>query len=83
MILKNAQTHLGQGTETFSGDVMQRQIFNSNRGLTGSISSRFGAVLAMAGLLLLSACSSSQKDVNQTDQTEPRISRVAPRTRAE
>ena len=32
---------------------MQRQIFNSNRGLPGNIASRFGAVLAMAGLLVI------------------------------
>ena len=57
---------------------MQRQIFNSNRGLPGNNASRFGAVLAMAGLLLLSACSSSQKDVNQTDQTEPGLDGVPP-----
>jgi hypothetical protein len=50
---------------------MQRQIFNSNRGLAGHIASRFGAVLAMAGLLLLSACSGSQKDVTQNNLPEP------------
>ena len=49
---------------------MQRQIFNSDRGLHGNIASRFGAVLAMAGLLLLSACGSS-KDVTQNNLPEP------------
>ncbi|MDX1507503.1 MAG: hypothetical protein R3358_04435 [Woeseiaceae bacterium] len=48
---------------------MQQQISNSNRGPLGTLASRFGAVLAMASLLALSACSGSQKDVNETDQT--------------
>ena len=49
---------------------MQRQILNSDRGLTGTIASRFSVVLAMAGLLVLSACSSS-KDVTQNAPDEP------------
>ena len=49
---------------------MQRQFFNSDRGLTGNIAGRFGAVLAMAGLLLLSACDSS-KDLTQNAPDEP------------
>ncbi len=58
---------------------MERQIFNSDRGLHGNTANRFGAVLAMAGLLLLSACSGgSQKDVNQTDQSEPGLDGVPP-----
>ena len=65
------QMHLSQGQETFSGDVMQRQIFNSNRGRFGSAASRFGTVLAMAGLLLLSACGGSQKDVTDNGLPEP------------
>ena len=55
----------------FLGDVMQRQIFNSDRWLSGNAASRFGAVLAMAGLLVLSACSGSQKDVTQNNLPEP------------
>jgi len=35
---------------------MQRKILNSDRGLLGSFASRVGAILAMTGLLLLSAC---------------------------
>ena len=35
---------------------MQRQIFNSDRGLFGSAASRLGALLAMTGLLLLAGC---------------------------
>ncbi|MBT8068565.1 MAG: hypothetical protein KJO09_15080, partial [Gammaproteobacteria bacterium] len=50
---------------------MELQIFNSDRGLPGNIASRFGAVLALAGLLLLSACSGSQKDVTQGAPPEP------------
>ncbi|MDJ0812244.1 MAG: hypothetical protein QNJ23_00835 [Woeseiaceae bacterium] len=50
---------------------MQRQFFNSDRGLTGNIAGRFGAVLAMAGLLLLSACDTSNKDITQNAPAEP------------
>ena len=56
---------------------MQRQIFNSNRGRFGNESGRLGAVLAMAGLLLLSACDSG-KTVTETDQTEPGKDGVPP-----
>jgi hypothetical protein len=56
---------------------MQRQIFNSNRGRYGNNSGRFGAVLAMAGLLLLSACDSG-KTVTDTDQSEPGKDGVPP-----
>ena len=55
--------------DKFLGGVMQRQTFNSDRGLLGNLASRFGAVLAMAGLLLLSACSGSGKSV--TDNNLP------------
>jgi len=41
---------------TTLGGVMQRQIFNSNHGRHGNLATRFGALLATAGLLLLSAC---------------------------
>ena len=35
---------------------MQRQILKSHRELLGNFASRFGALLAMTSLLLLSAC---------------------------
>ncbi|MBT8105509.1 MAG: hypothetical protein HKP05_07700, partial [Woeseiaceae bacterium] len=35
---------------------MQRQIFNSDHGLPGKFASRLGAILAITGLLVLSAC---------------------------
>ena len=38
---------------------MQRHISKSDRGLPGTLAGRFGAILALAGLLLLSACGSS------------------------
>ncbi len=53
--------------DKFLGGVMQRQTFNSDRGRLGNHSSRFGAVLAMAGLLLLSACGSGGKSVTEND----------------
>jgi len=56
---------------------MQRQIFNSNRGRYGNNSGRFGAVLAMAGLLLLSACD-SEKTVTDNDLSEPGKDGVPP-----
>ena len=49
--------HVGQApNESFLGGVMQRQIFNSDHGLLGKLPNRFGALLVMTGLLLLSAC---------------------------
>ena len=56
--------------DSFLGGVMQRQIFNSHHRQHGNFASRFGALLAMAGLLLLSACGSS-KDVTQNNLPEP------------
>ncbi|MDH3275319.1 MAG: hypothetical protein OEM99_12375, partial [Gammaproteobacteria bacterium] len=50
---------------------MQQQIFNSDHRPTGNFASRFGAILAMAGLLLLSACSGGGKDVTQHNLAEP------------
>ena len=50
---------------------MQRQIFNSNRGLQGTFASRFGALLAMTGLLLLSACDGAGDSVTQNNLPEP------------
>ena len=49
---------------------MQRQFFNPNRGRPGTSASRFGAVLAIASLLVLSACDSN-KTITETDQSEP------------
>ena len=46
---------------------MQRQIFNSERGQLGSIAGRFGAILAMSSLLLLSACDGKGKTVDEND----------------
>ena len=56
---------------------MQRQIFNSDHGLLGNIASRFGALLAMTGLLLLSACDGSPT-VTETKLTDPGQDGVAP-----
>ena len=54
------------------------QMFNSDHRLPGDLARRFGAVLAVTGLLLLSACSSSQKDVTQHDLPEPGMDGVPP-----
>jgi hypothetical protein len=50
---------------------MQRQIFNSHRRLQGNFASRFGALLAMAGLLLLSACDGGGSTVTDNNLTDP------------
>ena len=50
---------------------MQRQIFNSDRRLPGSVAGRFGAILAMTGLLLLSACDGGGNSVTDNDLAEP------------
>ena len=57
--------------DSFLGGVMQRQIFNSDHGLPGKIASRFGAILAMAGLLLLSACDGGGSAVTENNLTDP------------
>jgi phage baseplate assembly protein gpV len=57
---------------------MQRQIFNSDHGLLGNFASRFGALLAMTGLLLLSACNGSGDAVTEHNLTEPGKDGVAP-----
>jgi hypothetical protein len=58
---------------------MQRQIFNSDHGLHGNIASRFGAVLAMTGLLLLSACDGgSTSSVTDNNLPEPGKDGVPP-----
>ena len=46
---------------------MQRLIFNSDRGLLGSFASRVGAIVAMSGLLLLSACDGKGKTVAENN----------------
>jgi len=46
---------------------MQRQILKSDRGLFDSIAGRFGAILAMTGLLLLSACDGKGKTVTENN----------------
>jgi hypothetical protein len=56
---------------------MQRQIFNSNRGRPGNNSGRLGAALAMAGLLLLSACDSNDT-VTDNNLPEPGKDGVPP-----
>ena len=50
---------------------MQRQIFNSHRGPQGNFASRLGALLAMTGLLLLSACDGAGNAVTQNNLPEP------------
>ena len=50
---------------------MQRQIFNSHHGLHGNFASRFGALLAMAGLLLLSACDGAGIAVTENNLVDP------------
>ena len=57
---------------------MQRQFFNSHRRQNGNLANRCGAILAMTGLLLLSACGSSQKDVTQNSLPEPGMDGVPP-----
>ncbi len=46
---------------------MQRLIFNSDRGPLGSFASRVVAILAMSGLLLLSACDGKGKTVAENN----------------
>ncbi|MBT8146562.1 MAG: hypothetical protein KJN90_06875, partial [Gammaproteobacteria bacterium] len=50
---------------------MQRQIFDSQRGPQGNFASRFGALVAMAGLLLLSACDGAGNAVTENNLLEP------------
>ena len=49
---------------------MQRDTSYSDRGLPGVRTGRFGAILALTGLLLLSACGSSDK-VRDNNLPEP------------
>ncbi len=57
---------------------MQRQIFNSDHGLFGNFARRCGAMLAMTGLLLLSACDGGGRTVTEVDQAEPGKDGVPP-----
>ena len=56
---------------------MQRHISKSDRGLPGTLAGRFGAILALTGLLLLSACGSSDS-VRDNDLPEPSKDGVPP-----
>ena len=49
---------------------MQRHTFNSDRGLLGNLASRFGAILAMTGLLVLSGCDSVGDSVTDNNLTD-------------
>ena len=78
MAQSNNRYFVGQGPrDTFSGGVMQRQIFNSDHGLLGNFASRFGALLGITGLLLLSACESNDP-VTDNDLVEPGADGVPP-----
>ena len=57
---------------------MQRQTFKSNHGLLGTLASRFVSVLAMSGLLLLSACDGLEEPSTSTSQIEPGPDGIAP-----
>jgi hypothetical protein len=71
--------HLGQAPkDAILGVVMQRQIFNSNRGLHGTFASRFGALLAMTGLLLLTACDGGGSSVTENNLTDFGKDGIAP-----
>jgi hypothetical protein len=60
MTQSKTKLHFGQApNESVLGGVMQRQIFNTDHGRLGKIAKRFRAHLAIAGLLLLSACGNS------------------------
>jgi len=63
--------HPGQAQkDLYAGGVMQRQIFNSDRTRQGSLVSRVGALLTVAGMLLFSACGGSNS-VTENDLPEP------------
>ncbi len=57
---------------------MQRHIMNSDRGLPGNLASRFAALLAMTGLLLLSACDGGGSSVTENNLSEPGKDGVTP-----
>jgi hypothetical protein len=58
---------------------MQRHDSNSDRGLPGILAGRFGAILALTGLLLLSACGSSD-EVRDNNLPEPPVRDGVPPT---
>ena len=60
------------------GGTMQRQIFNSDHGRPGNLARRIRAHLAIAGMLLLSACGSGGKSVTENDLPEPGKDGVPP-----
>lgn len=64
--------------EFFLGGVMQRQIINSICGLYGNSARRFKAVLALSGLLVLSACGGSGKEVTQNNLQDPGLDGIPP-----
>ena len=76
----NTQIQIRQAPrDTFLGDVMQRQISNSDRGMLGSVASHFGAILVLAAALLLSACDTgSSTRVTDVSQDEPGPDGVVP-----
>ena len=57
---------------------MQRHILNSDSGMVVKTASRFGAVMAMAVLFLLSACDSNNKVITDVSQAEPGPDGVPP-----
>ncbi len=50
---------------------MQRHIFNLQRRLRGNFANRFGALLALTGLLMLSACGGGEKSVTDNNLADP------------
>ena len=56
---------------------MQRQFFNSDRGPLGNFAGRFGAILAMTGLLLLSACDGGGVTVTENNLDDNFLGRTA------
>ena len=54
---------------------MQRQIFNSDSAIQGRIAKRVGALLAMTGFILLSACSGSNNSVTENNLRQGACSR--------
>jgi hypothetical protein len=54
------------------------QILNTSHGQHGSFARRFGAILATTGLLLLSACGGTGKDVTQNDLPDYGMDGVPP-----
>lgn len=57
---------------------MHRQLINSSQGRQGGFASRSGAVLAMMGLLLLSACGGGGPSVTDNNLAEPGLDGIPP-----